>query len=347
MTHNGKITRQTVRHDAYSQAFARLDAALAKNARSRVNDIEKIDRLRLAVFGCLPETVEKSKNKIMTKKIRKRTCLFISLCPLCSLVAIQFVKFVSMARNGKIARLPREIRDELNLRLHNGEPGGPLLAWLNGSPEVRKILVRDFGGSPISKQNLSEWRAGGFAEWQARQDTLDQARELVADANEITAATDGRLTDHLATVLAVRYAALLQGWNGEVTDEFRRELRTLRGMCQDIVELRRGDHSGARLKMEQERLEREREKTEEEVVAHFQRWLKNPEVRDLVCQNYITRKNARRGCAKFLACRQKRRRPPEPLSRTPAGRSQTQSNPVKPIFQAAMRRPPLPMTSIL
>ncbi len=28
-----------------------------------------------------------------------------------------------------------------------------------------------------------------------------------------------------------------------------------RGLCQDIVELRRGDHSGARLKMEQDRLE--------------------------------------------------------------------------------------------
>ena len=82
-------------------------------------------------------------------------------------------------------------------------------------------------------------------------------------------------------MLAVRYAALLQGWNGGLMEEFRRELRTLHGMCQDFVELRRGDHSGARLKMEQERLEREREKTEEEVIAHFQRWLRNPEVRDL------------------------------------------------------------------
>jgi hypothetical protein len=153
---------------------------------------------------------------------------------------------------------------------------------------VRQTLVEGFGGVAISKQNLSEWRAGGFAEWQARQETLLQARELAADAKEIMAATDGRLTDHLATVLAVRYAALLQGWNGELTEEFRRELRTLHGMCQDFVELRRGDHSGARLKMEQERLEREREKTEEEVIAHFQRWVKNPAVRDAVCQNYVS-----------------------------------------------------------
>ena len=47
-------------------------------------------------------------------------------------------------------------------------------------------------------------------------------------------------------LLAARYAAALADWNGEVTEEFRRKLRALRGLCQDIVELRRGDHSGAR-----------------------------------------------------------------------------------------------------
>jgi hypothetical protein len=214
-----------------------------------------------------------------------------------------------MARNGKIARLPREIRDELNRRMHNGEQGGPLLSWLNGLPQVRQTLVEGFGGVAISKQNLCEWRAGGFAEWQARQETLEQARELAADAQEITAATDGKLTDHLATVLAVRYASALHGWNGEVTDEFSRKLRALRGLCQDIVELRRGDHSGARLQMERERLEREREKTEAEVVAHFQRWLKNPEVRDLVCQDYVSPEERERRLHEIFGLAPK---PPEP-----------------------------------
>jgi hypothetical protein len=230
-----------------------------------------------------------------------------------------------MARNGKIARLPREIRDELNRRLQNGEQGGPLLAWLNALPEVLALLARDFAGSVISKQNLCEWRAGGFAEWQTRQETLDQARELAADANEITVATDGRLTDHLATVLAVRYASALSGWNGEVTDEFRRKLRALRGLCQDIVELRRGDHSGARLKMEQDRLEREREKTEEEVVAHFQRWLKNPAVRDLVCQDYVSPEER---AARIREIFGRPPKPPEsPEEAAPCG---GESNPVKP-----------------
>jgi hypothetical protein len=56
MAHNGKTTRPIVRNAACLQAFARLDAALAKNARS--NDVEKIQLLRLKVFGCVPATVE-------------------------------------------------------------------------------------------------------------------------------------------------------------------------------------------------------------------------------------------------------------------------------------------------
>lgn len=227
-----------------------------------------------------------------------------------------------MTRNGKIARLPRDLREALNRRLRDGESGGSLLAWLNGLPQVTEVLGRDFGGVAISKQNLSEWRAGGFAEWEARQETLAQARELAAEAQDITAATDGRLTDHLATVLAVRYAAALAGWNGEATEEVRRKLRALRGLCQDLVELRRGDHSGARLQMERERLEREREKTEEEVVAHFQAWAKNPAVREWIQQDWISPEERARRIREIYGL------PPEPPQ---AAASVTpESNPVKP-----------------
>ncbi len=234
-----------------------------------------------------------------------------------------------MARNGKIARLPREIREALNRRLSDGEPGGPLLAWLNALPEVAAVLARDFGGCVISKQNLCEWRAGGFKEWQVRQETLDQTRELAADAAEITAATDGRLTDHLATVLAARYASALSGWNGQVTEEFRRELRALRGLCQDIVELRRGDHSGARLSLERERLEREREKTEEEVVAHFERWAGNQKVRDWICQDWVSPEERKRRLREIFGLPPAEEATTAPES-SPVKPSQTEPDPSQP-----------------
>src|SRR5579871_4636634 len=74
-----------------------------------------------------------------------------------------------MTRRGKIARLPQAIREELNQRLENGEQGGRLLEWLNGLPEVKKVLEVDFEGQPISDANLSAWRNGGFVDWQALQ----------------------------------------------------------------------------------------------------------------------------------------------------------------------------------
>ena len=57
-------------------------------------------------------------------------------------------------RIGKIARLPREIRQTLNLRLREGDNGHILVAWLNSLPEVQAILAAQFGGAPIREQNL-------------------------------------------------------------------------------------------------------------------------------------------------------------------------------------------------
>jgi len=192
-----------------------------------------------------------------------------------------------MTRTGKIARLPREIRDQLNRRLCDGEPGSQLVVWLNSLPESQAVLARGFGARAISEQNLSEWKQGGYRDWLTRQDALAQVRELAADAEELAGATDGALAQHLATVLTARYAAALADWHGEGTDESRRNLRSLRGLCQDIVELRRGDHSAARLKIEQERLARDRQQTEDEIVAHFKRWARNPEVRDWICSDSL------------------------------------------------------------
>jgi hypothetical protein len=193
-----------------------------------------------------------------------------------------------MTRTGKIARLPREVREQLNRRLADGQPGAQLVVWLNALPEVRAMLGREFAGRAISEQNLSEWKQGGYHDWLARQEVLAQVRELAADAEELAGAADGVLAEHLATVLSARYAALLADWPGEATDEFRRKLRSLRGLCQDIVELRRGNHSAARLKIEQERLARDREQTEEELVEHFKRWAKYPSVRDWICSDSLS-----------------------------------------------------------
>ena len=51
-----------------------------------------------------------------------------------------------MARTGKIARLPREIREELNHHLECGLPGRELVEWLNSLPDVHEVLTKSFDG---------------------------------------------------------------------------------------------------------------------------------------------------------------------------------------------------------
>jgi hypothetical protein len=68
-------------------------------------------------------------------------------------------------RHGKIARLPLTLREELNCRMQNGQLSPALLPWLNQLPEVQSLLAQSFAGRPISRQNLSEWRLGGYRDW--------------------------------------------------------------------------------------------------------------------------------------------------------------------------------------
>src|SRR5512141_522847 len=97
-----------------------------------------------------------------------------------------------ITRNGKIARLPKHVRHHLNSRLEDGEPGKQLGEWLNGLPEVQAVLKLRFGGRPISEQNLSEWKQGGYQEWLKLQESRylvqhlsEEAEDLEADAGSL------------------------------------------------------------------------------------------------------------------------------------------------------------------
>ncbi len=157
-----------------------------------------------------------------------------------------------MTRNGKIARLPRAVRLELNRRLQNGEQGKKLVAWLNALPDVQAIVAAEFGGKIIREQNLSEWKQGGYRDWQAQQEALEIAGRLGEDAAEWAREDRAPLTDTVAHWLAARYAVATR----RVAETGGREgWRLLREMCGDVVELRKGDHSAERLGIEREWLE--------------------------------------------------------------------------------------------
>jgi hypothetical protein len=198
-----------------------------------------------------------------------------------------------MTRTGKIARLPRQIREELNGRLRDGQQGKTLVNWLNSLGEVQSLLAREFRARPISEQNLSEWKRGGYQEWLTHREALDRVSNLATDAGELIAA-GGTIGDHLAIALAVRYAAVLAQWNTDSDRTVLQSLRALRALCADVVELRRGDHSAARLKIEEQRLELERSKDEARVQERFEQWVKQPQIKERVCGKLSPQERQRR-----------------------------------------------------
>jgi hypothetical protein len=56
------------------------------------------------------------------------------------------------ARNGKIARLSFEIREDLNHRLLENIPVKDILNWLNADSTVTKVMDALFEGRSISEQ---------------------------------------------------------------------------------------------------------------------------------------------------------------------------------------------------
>ena len=156
-------------------------------------------------------------------------------------------------RNGKIARLPFEIREELNHRLLENEPAKIILDWLNADPTVTKVLEALFEGRPISEQNVSEWRQGGYEEWLTYHSYLGNIGDLSENAARV--ALTGINAEHLLLILTAAFADLLH--QQDTTDEiaFNRRLIVLQHLTKTALSMRRSEQKDARLQLDRERLE--------------------------------------------------------------------------------------------
>jgi hypothetical protein len=167
-------------------------------------------------------------------------------------------------RRGKIARLPRSVRDQLNIRLDDGQEADQILPWLNDLPEVRQIITERFDGAPISAQNLSAWRQGGFQEWLLHCQFLDIAehmREHVEELNGvINAGARGlhhTVADYMVTQISVRFAAFLAQWDGTTLNA---EMDALLKLGQFIIKLQRAVYQSERAALELPGLRRKAER---------------------------------------------------------------------------------------
>jgi hypothetical protein len=171
---------------------------------------------------------------------------------------------MSNTRNGKIARLPKHIRDELGRCIENGEQGRELVAWLNAIPAAQDVLKEQFGARPLTEQNLSEWKQGGHPEWLRQQETLSLLTQFTERSHDLNSAADGQeISDCLAGMLAAeltRLAATLL----ETETEPEKRWRRLCEVHRELSRLRQDDHRAVRTIIKREQWARKTSREDEE-----------------------------------------------------------------------------------
>jgi hypothetical protein len=183
-------------------------------------------------------------------------------------------KSLPRACNGKIARLPAGVRDEINDRLYNGKSGSEILAWLNELPAVKEILATQFDNTPVSPANLSNWRVTGFQRWLKQQESLSSMKNTAKYAGDLAEAAGGSLCRGIVAFASEKILEFLQKTPENATPEELVKLATA------AANLLKGEQNNVRLSLAHERLrQRERrlilirDKQQRDVVAIARRIL--------------------------------------------------------------------------
>jgi hypothetical protein len=154
---------------------------------------------------------------------------------------------------GKIGRLPHAVRQALNERLRDSQPSDEILPWLNSLPEARQVLARHFGNSPITEQNLSQWRHGGHACWLANEQTKADMAYMEGACRGIDPSKRDALTGQIALVVTARMAVELRKFH-EMT-EGPAKSEAWEKLVRSLVLLRRGEFYAEKMRVERAKLD--------------------------------------------------------------------------------------------
>jgi len=164
---------------------------------------------------------------------------------------------MSETRKGKIARLPHAIRNDLNRRIRDNQCGQFILDWLNEIPEVNQILAASFSAEPISDQNLSNWRSGGYLDWLKNEDRMEQIRAMSELAADMAKASGGSTADSVCEIAGGRILEVLESLP---QDDLNKILPALTALRNAQTAKLRAETDGKRAGVSAEALELERKK---------------------------------------------------------------------------------------
>jgi len=104
-------------------------------------------------------------------------------------------------------------------------------------------MADEFNGFPIREQNLSQWRKRGYREWLEERQTAEAVRSVITGTTEFQKTRVG-IADNVAVWFAARYFVAIKGMDDQ---EDGLNWKRMREFCDDLVRLRRGDHTSVRL----------------------------------------------------------------------------------------------------
>jgi hypothetical protein len=158
----------------------------------------------------------------------------------------------NMARTGKIASLPADLREEANRRKLGGATGREIIAWLNANPSAQARLRERFADEwRISDQNWSDWFKGGYADWLRRRDGLELTKERAQFALSLAKNGQG-ISDGAAAILAGEILEALEDMGA--SDDKPARLQAAERLTAMLVKIRPGDHAAAKLRQDDQRL---------------------------------------------------------------------------------------------
>src|SRR5712675_2111573 len=92
--------------------------------------------------------------------------------------------------NGKVARLPKALRDKINLMLQDGATYPAIINTLGEA------------GKDLNVMNLSRWKDNGYKDWLLEQSWLNQTRARQEPASDLSTDFDATQLNHAALQLA-------------------------------------------------------------------------------------------------------------------------------------------------
>jgi hypothetical protein len=153
---------------------------------------------------------------------------------------------------GKIARLPEDIREQLNHRLLDNHLASNILPWLNDLAPVKEILAAQFKGAPINYHNLSNWRKLGYQRWFDARQSIAETKELAQFSAHLTAAGNGSIPLGASAIASGQILKRLQTVARAENEN---------GPCDDLLKLTsasavllKGEQNNERIKIARERL---------------------------------------------------------------------------------------------